>query len=255
MGAWSRVEEIIDRERAAGITLGPWERWWLLEHHAPESVRRYIELARQYPHLQMARQGFASMDTNDVNTAPFNARNTSATELNIIGADINGTTPQAMINQYCAIPANDARAGKVYQVEAGGIYSNTGTPTIIWTPRWGSSTTVATNIPLGASGTLTTITATTNLPWYALLTVVIRTAPPGATAGTCYATGTIDMGIPVINSQFTSGLYMGGGTAPTTIDTSGQGAAGCGITLNVTWGTSSASNTLTTQWWLLRSLN
>jgi len=255
MSAWSAVEEIVDRERANGLMLGPWERWWLINRNAPESVRRNLELAARRPGLQMARQGFASMDVNDVNTAAFTARNNSASELNVLGDSANAVCPQAIINQFCAIPANDAKAGKVYQLEAGGIYSNTGTPTIIWTPRWGSSTTVATNISLGASGTFTTITSTTNLPWYAMLTVAIRTAPPGATLGTCYATGTVDLGIPVTSSQFTSTLYMGGGTAATTIDTSGQGASGCGITLNTTWSAASASNTLQTMWWVLRSLN
>ncbi len=250
---WSRVEEIIDRERANGLQLGPFERFWLLEHRAPERVRRYLDLAARQPGLVGARQGFGAMDINDVNTAAFNARNTSAAELNIIGVDVNGTCPQAVINQYMAIPANDARAGKVYQVEAGGIYSNTGTPTIIWTPRWGSSPTVATNITLGASGTFTTITGTTNLPYYVMFTMAIRTSPPGATLGTGYGTGQVSLGIPVTSSQFMTDLYIGGTAA--TIDTTGQGAAGCGITMNATWGTSSASNTSTCQWWILRSLN
>jgi hypothetical protein len=248
------IEELVDKEHAAGIRLGPFERYWLLEHRCPERVRRYLELAREHPHLVgMPRQGFAGMDINDVNTAAFSARNTSASELNILGATINSVCEQAIINQYCAIPANDARAGKVYKLEAGGVYGNTGTPTIIFTPRWGSSTTVATNITLGASGTFTTITGTTALPFYALFTFTIRTAPPGATLGTGYGTGTVSLGIPVTSSQFVTDLYIGGTAA--TIDTTGQGTAGCGITLNATWGTSSASNTITTQWWILRSLN
>lgn len=171
----------------------------------------------------------------------------------MIGADAAGTCPQAIINQFMAIPANDARAGKVYQLEMGGIYSNTGTPTMIFTPRWGSSPTVATNISLGASGTFTSITATTNLPYYILFTFAIRTAPPGATLGTGYGTGAVSLGIPVTSSQFMTDLYIGGTAA--TIDTTGQGTAGCGLTMNLTWSASSASNTSTCQWFLLRSLN
>ena len=247
-----RVDEIIEREIAAGVPFGPVHRHWLFLR-APEKVRRNLERARHSDIYGMPRQGFAAMDINDVNTAAFTARNTSASELNILGDTANGTCPQAILNQYCAIPANDARAGKVYQVECGGIYSNTATPTIIFTPRWGSSPTVATNVTLGASGTFTTITATTNLPWYINFTFAIRTAPPGATLGTGYGSGTVSLGIPVTSSQFVTGLYIGGTAA--TIDTTGQGTAGCGITMNVTWGTSNASNTLQTQWWLLRSLN
>jgi hypothetical protein len=252
----TRIAELIDRERQLGMICGPFERHWLLETRSPEHVRRVLKKAQEKPdYMAMARQTFASMDTNDVNTAAFSARNTSAAELNIIGDTISGTCPQSMLNQFCAIPANDPRAGKVYQVEFGAIYSNTGTPTIIFTPRWGTSPTVATNISLGASGMWTTITGTTNLPIFGQMTVAVRTAPPGATLGTVYATGTIDLGIPVTSSQFCATLYVGGGTAATTVDTSGQGAAGVGITMNVTWGTSSASNTLTTQWWIMRSLN
>lgn len=250
------LDEVVERERMLGARCGPWERFWLIKNHAPSVVRRNLELARQHPGIVgMPRQGFEGMVDNDANTAAFNARNTSAAELNIIGADINGTTPQAMLNQYCAIPPNDPRAGKVYRLEATGIYSNTGTPTMIWTPRWGSSPTVATNVSLGASGTFTTITGTTNLPYHVYLTVTVRTAPPGATAGTVYASGWVKLGIPVTSSQFMTDMYIGGGTAATTVDTTGQGTAGLGLTMNLTWGTSSASNTSTCQIFFVRSLN
>jgi hypothetical protein len=250
----TRLEELVDIERTYGQQVfGAWERHWLLATRAPERVRHHLRMAKENPGLVMARQGFASMDINDVNTAAFNARNTLGTELNILGDTINGTTPQAMLNQFCAIPANDARAGKVYEVRAGGIYGNTATPTLIVTPRWGSSPTVATNITLGASPTWTTITGTTALPYYIHFTFAIRTAPPGATLGTGYGTGMASFGQPVTNTQFVADLYIGATAA--TIDTSGQGAAGCGITMNFTWSASSASNTSTCQWWLLRSLN
>lgn len=244
---WAPVEEIVDKEHAAGVRLGPFERFWLVEHQAPERVRRYLKLAQEFPHLVGARQGFASMDVNDVNTAAFAAINTSTSELNMLGAT------QAIINQYCAVPANDARAGKVYKLEMGGVYGNTATPTIIITPRWGTSTTPATNISLGASGTFTTITGTTALPYYIYFTFAIRTSPPGATLGTGYGTGVASLGIPVTSSQFVSQLYIGGTAA--TIDTTGQGAAPPGITMNATWSASSASNTSTCQWWSLRSMN
>src|SRR5205807_1327490 len=113
------------------------------------------------------------------------------------------------------------------RVTAAGTYSNTSTPTIIWTPRWGTSTTPATNVSLGASGTWTTITATSGLPWWVELEFDVRTAPPGATQGTGKGFGMVEMGIPVTSSQFVAGLYIGGTAA--TIDTTGQGTAGCGL--------------------------
>lgn len=240
------IADLIDKERAAGLHFGPWHRHWLVSK-APERARRYLELSRKHPQIVMARQGFGSMDINDVNTAAFGAINTSLAELNMIGAT------QAIINQYCAIPANDARAGKVYQLEMGGVYGNTATPTIIFTPRWGTSTTPATNITLGASGTFTTITGTTALPYYIKFTFAIRTSPPGATLGTGWGNGVVSLGIPVTSSQFVTDLYIGGTAA--TIDTTGQGTAGCGLTMNATWSASSVSNTSTCNWFLLRSLN
>lgn len=247
MRGLTTIEELVDKEHAAGVQFGPFHRHWLIQHGAPERVRRYLELAQQHPHLVGARQGFASMDTNDVNTAAFAAINTSAAELNMLGAT------QAIINQFCAIPPNDARAGKVYQLEMGGVYGNTGTPTMIFTPRWGSSTTPATNISLGANGAWTSITGTTGLPYYIAFTFAIRTSPPGATLGTGYGTGTVSLGIPVTSSQVVADIMIGNTAA--TIDTTGQGTAGCGLTMNLTWSASSASNTSTCQWWLLRSLN
>lgn len=241
----SSYDEIIDREQAAGVPFGPFHRQWLLER-SPEKVRRYLELAKTSK-IVGARQGFASMDTNDVNTAAFAAINTSTAELNMIGAT------QAIINQFCSIPPNDPRAGKIYQLEMGGVYGNTGTPTMIFTPRWGCSTTPATNITLGASATWTSITGTTALPYYIVLTVPIRTSPPGATLGTTKAFGFVTLGIPVTSSQLMAEMYVGGTAA--TIDTTGQGAAVPGLTMNLTWSASSASNTSTCEFFLLRSLN
>ena len=66
------VADMIDLEQAAGQQFGPFHQRWLLER-APKKVRRYLSLAREHPHLYGARQGFQSMDINDVNTAAFNA--------------------------------------------------------------------------------------------------------------------------------------------------------------------------------------
>jgi hypothetical protein len=242
------VSEVIEREIASGMPLGPFHRRWLIENKAPEVVRKNLALGKKYPNLyMMARQGFTSLDTNDVNTAAFAAINTTISESNIVGST------QALINQFCSIAANDAKAGKIYKVTFGGTYGNTGTPTIIWTPRWGISTTPGTNVSLGASPTITTITGVSALPFYGEFRFDVRTAPPGATQGTGRGQGYVVMGIPVTNSQYAQISYMGNTAA--TIDTTGQGTAGCGITINITWGTSSASNTLTCESYILSSLN
>jgi hypothetical protein len=245
-----RVEEIIEREIAAGIPFGAFHRRWLLER-APEKVRRNLELARRHPDfLGMPRQGFASLDINDGNTADFTARNTFTTEVSLLGNTANGAPTQAVINQFCAIPANDARVGKVYHLYFGGIYSTTGTPTIIFTPRWGSSTTIATNVSLGVSQTWTTASGVASQPFFGEFIFTIRTAPPEATAGTGKGHGFVALGGLTTNAAV---VTMGKTSA--TIDTTGQGTAGCGIQIGVTWGTSSASNTITPENYILRSLN
>ena len=78
----------------------------------------------------MARQGFASLDVNDFPPASFTPVANSASETNL-------WTPAI----WTPIPANDMRAGKIYKLSFGGIISTTGTPTIIFTPRCGQSTT------------------------------------------------------------------------------------------------------------------
>ena len=67
---------------------------------------------------------------------------------------------------HTAIPALDPTPQKMYMLEAGGIISTTGTPTIIFNPTWGQSATPASNIALGATTTFTLGTLT-NASWYA----------------------------------------------------------------------------------------
>lgn len=235
------ISELVDKERECGLFLGPFERFHLINQpHVPERVRRYLVLAKEHPHLVgMPQQGFTGLVTGPggVNTAPFAAINTSLAELNMLGAT------QAIINQYCAIPPTDIFPGKEYILKMSGTYGNTGTPTMIFTPRWGSSTTPGTNITLGANAAWTSITGTTGLPYLIEFVFVVRTAPPGATQGTGKGFGSAHLGIPATSSQVGAEILFGGTAA--TIDTSGQGTAGCGLTMNLTWSASSASNTST----------
>jgi hypothetical protein len=198
----------------------------------------------------MPSQTFSGITTWVPPLADFNARNTFTTEVNLIGDTISSAPPQAMINQFCAIPANDAVPGRMYHLTFAGVYGTTGTPTIIFTPRWGNSATIGTNISLGASQTWTTASGVSAAPFYGEFVFTIRTAPPGATLATGKGHGFVALGGLTTNAAV---LTMGGTAA--TIDSSGQGAAGCGLQIGVTWGTSSASNTITCQNYLIRSLN
>lgn len=245
------LEEIVEKERDAFGDFGPWHREWLMLK-APRSVERWLQKERDrqrlgLPPIVAARQGFQSLDLNDPNTSSFTARNNSSSEMCIIGDSANGAPPQSMINQYCAIPANDARAGKVYLLKISGIHGTTGTPTLTLTPRWGNSVTIGTNVTFGASAAHTLGSGVSAKPFWIEFECVIRTAPPGATQGTASGHGMATF------HSITDNFAMGGTGA--TIDTSGQGTAGCGLQMGITFGTPSASNTLTVEKYLIASLN
>jgi hypothetical protein len=242
------LDQCVEQEQAAGFPLGAFHQRWLIENRASADVRALLAKGRANPDLRMVRQGFEAFISNDPATAAFAAINTSLAELNMLGAT------QAIINQFCAIPANDPVAGKTYQIKLNGTYGNTGTPTMIFTPRWGSSTTPATNISLGPNSAWTSITGTTGLPYLIVFEFTVRTSPPGATLGTGIGFGTVTLGIPLTSSQVSAVIPIGGTAA--TIDTTGQGGAGCGLTMNLTWSASSVSNTSTCQQaYPVRSLN
>jgi hypothetical protein len=155
-----------------------------------------------------------------------------------------------MVNQYCAIAPNDARAGKLYRMVGSGTYGTTGTPTLIWTPRWGSSTTIGTNVTLGASQTITGGSTVSNQPWFFMFEFVVRTAPPGVTLGTGKGGG-----IGAMGTSTTVALPWTWGHTAATIDTTGQGTAACGLQCGVTWSASSASNTILPEIFYVKSEN
>lgn len=248
-----QLESIIAREIAAFGPCGPFHRQRLLDE-SPRELRRMLDQhkrdAERLPGLMMLRQGFAGADLNDPNTADFTARNTSASEISLLGQDANGAPSQGLVNQFCAIAANDARPGKIYRVIAGGVYGTTGTPTLIFTPRWGSSTTIGTNVSLGASGTVTLGSGVSAQPWILEFIFTIRTAGVGVTAGTGKGHG-----YAILGQAAASASVFAMGKTSASIDTTGQGTAGCGLQMSVTFGTSNASNTITPENWLVTSLN
>lgn len=200
----------------------------------------------------MPSQTFEGINSGlgSVSTSAFGASTSSNVEYNILQQALT----QGMVNQFCAIPANDAYAGKIYEVKFGGIYSTSATaPTLIITPRWGNSTTTSTNVTLGASPTTTMIASASSLPFYGQFTFVVNTANPGVTNGTGRGYGFCVMQIPVTSSQVALTIPFGGTLA--TIDTTGQGTAGCGLQIDFTWGTASTSNISTVHYWFLQSLN
>jgi hypothetical protein len=237
------IDALIERERGAGVEFGPFHRKWLTDR-APERARRMLELAAkarvgETPDLWNARQGFASADYADFPPASLRAAiNTTTTETNLWDPALWGS-----------LPVGEIRGGKIWQVEFGGVIGTTGTPTIAFTPRLGTNNSAPpTGTTLGISPTVT-MEGVTAQPFYGEFQFGCRSI--GVAAGGATFTGNGFVILPAAAASSGSDHCVMGGAIPATIDhTIAQG-----IAVSVTWGASSASNTLTPQWVLVRSLN
>lgn len=169
------------------------------------------------------------------------------------GTAIASTTTETIIFPNVTIPANYLQDGRCLRVRAFGQYSNTGTPTLIFTVRWG-----------GVSGTVLCKTAACTTPsgvtaamWD--LDFVIQTRSNGS-SGTLMANGTARVFAAVagtVASATGEGLVTpmsaGGITVPAvaTVDLTADTA----LALTATWSASSASNSLTGLNYTIESMN
>lgn len=230
------INDLLLKERRAGV-FGPFHVQKFLEK-APERAKRHLEMSKKFPWnaILNTRQGFEGMDVNDFPPASFAA----------IASTVTATQlwTQAI---WTPIAANDMRAGKVYVVEFGGIISNTATPTVIFTPCVGTSATLASNISLGASPTVTTVTGLSSSPFYGEFIMGVRALGLAASGATVTGNGYVILGNV---SAASTPIVMGGGILTNVDNTTAQALA-----VFLTWGTSSPSNTLTCQWALIKSYN
>ena len=146
------------------------------------------------------------------------------------GSAIVATTETALWNvaQFTPIPANDARAGKVYELTASGIYSTSATGSLTLTPRFG--TTIG-GVLLGASQSQTVPASITNEQWFMKAIMTVRSVgAPGANSvvvlGGTFAGG----GIAATGN---SSLVLGFGGTVGTVDLSAAGGIWIGWTLSV----------------------
>ena len=107
---------------------------------------------------------------------------------------------------YTPIFANDAKAGKIYCVRAGGTISLTGGTAII-TPQWGPAGTT-----LGVSLTVGTVTATI-AAWYLSFDLVFRTIGAAGANSTCIGTGYMMFNGGVVSGTANPNLIVFGGTS------------------------------------------
>jgi hypothetical protein len=131
------------------------------------------------------------------------------------------------------IPANYLLPGMKLRLKACGTFSNTGTPTLILGFYVGAVAGTA----LAATSAITTTTGATNWPWSMALDVQVRTL--GSSGTVMPMNGFIDLATSL--TAVTRRPIPETALATVTWDTTASKA----LTVGATWGTSSASNTLT----------
>lgn len=223
------ISDVIDRELAAGQLFGPFHRSWLTAR-SPERVRRNLELAAKRPDLVAADAGYAALEgQNSANPASFTAVTASATETNLWVPGI-----------WTPIPANSMRAGKVYRIAFGGVFTSTATQGLLtWTPRVGQSNTPATNVTLGASNVTAPAASLTAQAWYGEFTMVVRQIGLAAAGATVTGNGFV---LTQGAAAATGISYVMGGAVPTSADNTAASGLIVSLTISV------ASQSYTCQW-------
>jgi hypothetical protein len=222
-------KEIIEHEQAGGQRLGPFHTRYLLET-APHNIKQMLRLGRQKP-LLIAGSGDFVNPLNQFPVASLRAAiNTTTTETNLWDPNV-----------FCFIGANTMRAGMRWVLHFGGVMGTTGTPTVVWTARFGTNNAVPpTGTTLGAGSTITVGTFTAQ-PFFGKGEVGVRSL--GVAASTAAIAGTGMVAMPAAAAATVTPVAVFGGALPTTVDqTINQG-----ISVSIIWGASSASNTLTPQ--------
>jgi hypothetical protein len=184
----------------------------------------------------MTKQTFAASDVAEFPPASHTAVANTTTRTNLWVPSL-----------WTPIPAFDPKPGKTYLLRCGGIISTTATPTIVFNPTFGQSSTPASNIALGATTTFTLGTLT-NAPWWAEFVLGFRQLGIAASGATCTGNGYVVIGGAA--AAVGQCVPMGGTVVTTADHTTAQG-----LSLDVTWGAASASNTITCQWTVPQSLN
>lgn len=130
--------------------------------------------------------------------------------------------------QSFTVPANDIAAGAVYELTGFGVFSTSGTPNLTFTMLWGGTGGTA----LVTSPAITMPNGLTNSPFFYECLINFRS--------TTSAWGVINLTIDTSTSTDIASTYIVTPTTATTITTTGSNA----LVLAVTWGNSSASNTI-----------
>ena len=144
------------------------------------------------------------------------------------GAAVANTVTETAIQTY-QLDANEVQAGSIYELSGWGSYSDTGTPTLAFTVRLGG---IAGTV-LAAIPAITLGSGVTGVPFRWAVTVNFQSATKAQ------ASLKLDLGTSATTGAETP--FLSPVAAAVTVDTTTAKTIG----VDVTWGTASASNTLT----------
>jgi hypothetical protein len=179
----------------------------------------------------VSRQYFADTLTEPVNSAYTTITATSETVL----------IPTALV----PIPANEPRAGKIYELTVGGTITTSTAGTMIITPRYGL---VIGGTSLGASPTQNYVPSITTAPFlYRCLLVIRSIGLPGANS-TVICTGKWESGGAVATASSQTSVAHCTTGAAISVDTSVAAGLWIGLTVSV-------APSIIPQWHIWRSLN
>lgn len=184
------------------------------------------------------------------NRADFTAVASTASEASLLASATDPTQPY--------IPAvffNDGTYGKCFRVTARGVFSTTGTPTLIFKARLGTTqgSTYLSGTAIGTTGTITTASTITNAKWK--LEFLMHCYTPGYGTNNCTLSGAGEVesmiGFATPFRYDIEPTTPPTGTWTATIDA----ALTQWLNLTVTWSASSASNTITLKNLVVEGMN
>lgn len=157
------------------------------------------------------------------------------------GDSVSNSVTDTAISQSLSIPqtgTNFPGTGRAYTIDAYGLISTTGTPTLTFNIEHFDSTTA--NI-LGTSGAITMASAMSSVPFH--LQAICHYSAPGS-SGTGLCTGQVTFnGNTVAPAIFVPSTATSGTTGWSTVNTSGNKLNY--LVLSFQWGTASVSNKVT----------
>lgn len=169
------------------------------------------------------------------------------------GTAVANTTTETILFPNVTIPANYMQDGRTLRIVALGQYSTTGTPTGLISLRWGGVSgvllckTVATTLGSGVTAAL----------WSAEIWATVQT---NGSSGKIMANGLASFGSALtqaVGSATGAGstTHMSNGGVLTPAQASVDLTADTALSITWTWGTSSASNTVTGLNYYIESMN